>query len=160
VLRSPWLAGQANRDRVRLSDPELHQAFRTRSALPLLAFTKYAEPYAGLNPSVQVTVRSGLAGAPTDLLAGAVATLRRAFADFRIVSPIHAVQVGGWPAAHMRATYTLSNASGQRFSVLSRMWVVPRGRLMFLIGMSGSQAGADVCEDEFAGVLESITIDK
>jgi hypothetical protein len=31
---------------------------------------------------------------------------------------------------------------------------------MFLIGMSGGQAGADVCEDEFAGVLASVTIQK
>jgi hypothetical protein len=31
---------------------------------------------------------------------------------------------------------------------------------MFLIGMSGSEAGADVCEPEFAAVLRSIAIER
>src|SRR5262245_32395296 len=83
---------QANRERVRLSDPELERGLRTRSALPLFAFTKYPEPHAGLNPSIQVTLRPALAGTPTQLLAAAAETLRRAFDDFRIVSPIHPVQ--------------------------------------------------------------------
>jgi len=52
---------QRNRERARLSDPEL-QALVTRSAMPLIAFIKYAEPYAGLNPSIQVTLRLALGG--------------------------------------------------------------------------------------------------
>jgi hypothetical protein len=151
---------QANRERTRLSDPELQQALTTRSAMPLFVLTKYAEPHAGLNPSLQVTLRPALAGTPTQLLTSAIATMRRGFADFRIVSPVHSVQVDGWPAAHMRVTYTLKNAAGESFDVLSRLWLVPRGRLMFLIGMSGGQTGEDVCEDEFAAALTSITIQK
>lgn len=69
--------------------------------------------------------------------------MRRAFPDLRILSPVRSTQVGGWPA-HMRATYTLANQAGERFPVLSRMWLVPRGSLMFLIGMGGSAAGEDV----------------
>jgi hypothetical protein len=58
----------------------------------------------------------------------------------------------------VRATYTLKNAAGQEFDVLSRLWLIPRGGLMFLVGMSGSQAGADVSEAEFTSVLSSIDI--
>src|SRR5829696_1268875 len=36
---------QNNRERTRLSDPELQAGLRTRSALPLIVFTKYAEPH-------------------------------------------------------------------------------------------------------------------
>jgi hypothetical protein len=151
---------QINRERVRLSDAELQQALATRSAMPLVAFTKYEEPHAGLNPSIQVTLRAGLPGAPTRLLSGALEPMRRGFTDFRMLSPVHAVRVGTWPAAHVRVSYRLLNHAGESFEVLSRMWLIPRGPLMFLIGMSGAQAGTDVCEQEFAAVLESIDIKK
>jgi hypothetical protein len=151
---------QANRERVRLPDPELQHALQTRSALPLFAFTKHPEPHAGLNPSVQVTLRSALNGTPTELLTTALQPLRRAFADFRLVSPVRATDVSGWPAAHMTATYTLTSNAGASFPVRSRMWLVPRGSLMFLIGMSGSATGDDLCEGEFKAVLASIVIQK
>jgi hypothetical protein len=151
---------QANRERTRLSDPELQAALATRSALPLAVFAKYEEPHPGLNPSVQVTLRAALRGTPTQLLAIALETMRRAFADFRIVAPVHSVQVAGWPAAHVRVTYTLNTNAGASARVLSRLWLIPRGRLMFLIGMSGAETGADVSEQEFAEVLQSIVIQK
>jgi hypothetical protein len=151
---------QANREKVRLPDSELQHALQTRSALPVIAFTKYPEPHAGLNPSVQVTLRSALRGAPTELLSGALVTMRRAFPDFKILSPVRATQVSGLPAAQVKATYTLTAQSGQSFPVQSRMWLVPRGSLMFLIGMSGTTSGEDVCEAEFNAVLASIVIHK
>ena len=151
---------QANRERVRLPDAQLQQALTTRSALPLFTFTKHEEPYPGLNPSIQVTLRAGLPGTASELLTAALEPLRRGLLDFRIVSPVQSTQVGGWPAAHARTSYTLKNTQGQSFRVLSRMWLVPRGRLMFLIGMSGDQAGENLCEEEFAAALESIRIQK
>ncbi len=151
---------QANRENVRMADADLQHAIQTRSALPLLVFTKYPEPHEGLNPSVQVTLRSALQGTPTDLLSTALQPMRRAFPDFRLVSPVHQTQVGGWPAAAMEATYTLRSKAGGAFPVRSRMWLVPRGRLMFLIAMSGSATGADAADGEFKAALESIVIQK
>ena len=60
----------------------------------------------------------------------------------------------------MRAQYTLRTADGSNFTVLSRLWLVPRGTFMILIGMSGPQDGPDVSEAEFAEVLASIRIEK
>jgi hypothetical protein len=151
---------QANRENVRMADADLQHAIQTRSALPLLVFTKYPEPHEGLNPSVQVTLRSALRGTPTDLLSTALQPMRRAFPDFRLVSPVHQTQVGGWPAAAMEATYTLRSKAGGAFPVRSRMWLVPRGQLMFLIAMSGSATGADVADGEFKAALDSIVIQK
>ena len=151
---------QANRARLRLSDPQLERALQTRSALPLLVFTKYREPHPGLNPSVQVTLRPALSGAPTQLLASALTTMRRAFPDLRILVPVQDTTVGGWPAAHVEATYTLRGQAGETFSVRSRLWLMPRGSLMFLIGMSGSATGEDGCDQEFAIVLGSIAIER
>ena len=151
---------QLNRERVRLSDPELQHAMQTRSALPLFAFMKYPEPHAALNPSIQVTLRPALRGTATELLGGALTTLQRAFADFRIVAPPQPTRVSGWPAARTEVTYTLRNSAGEGFAVRSRMWLVPRGSVMFLIGMSGGAAGDDECSDEFNAVAASIVIHK
>ena len=151
---------QANRARVRLSDAQLEHALQTRSALPILVFTKYREPHPGLNPSVQVTLRPALSGPPAQLLASALTTMRRAFPDLRIVVPVHDTTVAGRPAAHVEVTYTLRAQTGHSFSVRSRLWLVPRASLMFLIGMSGTSTGEDGCDQEFGSVLGSIVIER
>jgi hypothetical protein len=149
---------QANRQKVRLSDPEWQAALETRSALPLVVFTKYAEPHIGLNPTVQITLRQSLRGTPTELLSGAIAQMGVAFPDFRITTPVHPATVAGRSGAHVRVSYTLKSKAGGSFPVLSRLWLVPRGPLMFLVGMSGTQDGADLCDAEFAAVLASLEI--
>jgi hypothetical protein len=151
---------QANREGVRLADPEFERALATRSALPLIVYMKYPERYPDLNPTVQVTLRSALQGSPTSLLTTALAPMRRAFPKFRVVTPVQQTTVSGWPAATVTVTYTLTDRGGATFPVRSRMWVVPRGNLMFLIGMSGSTTGENLCEEEFRDVLTSIRIDK
>lgn len=150
---------QANRERVRLSDPAFQQALVTRSALPVIVLMKYPEPFGGLNPSIQITLRQALKGTPTQLLTSALTSMRRGFADLSIVRPVEATTVSGLPAAHVRVTYTL-RAGTLSAPVLSRLWLVPRGSLMFLIGMSGAQSGPDVFESEFSDVLRSLRIDK
>jgi hypothetical protein len=149
---------QRNRENVRLADAEFQAAMVSRSALPIVLLTRYPEPHPSLNPSIQVTLRPGLTGTPVELLTVALEPMRKAMANYRVVSPVHSVKVSGWPAAHVRVTYTLRSAAGQNFDVLSRLWLIPRGRLMFLVGMSGGQTGVDVCEAEFTSVLSSIDI--
>jgi hypothetical protein len=58
-----------------------------RAALPLIVLMKYPEPHPGLNPAIQITLRQNLAGTRTQLLEGAVATMRRSFPDLRIIEP-------------------------------------------------------------------------
>ena len=154
---------QENRERVRLSDAELQAAMQKFATAPLFVFMKYPEPHPSLNPSVQVTLRpSGpLAGStPTEIMAIAVAAMQKAFADFTLTTPIERTQVSGLPAAHMRARYTIRNTDGSVFNALSRLWVVPRGAFMFLIGMSGPLEGPDISESEFAAVLKTVSIQK
>ena len=150
-----------NRAQVRLPDAELTAGLQ-RATAPLVVFSKYPEPHATLNPTAQVVLRplpASLGAAATEMLAAATATLQRAFPDFTFVDPIQPATVSGLPAAYMKATYTLRTASGAAFPVLSRTWLVPRGKVMFLIGMSGTTSGEDVSEAEFQAVLESIHIE-
>ena len=151
---------QANRARTKLSDPELQVALATRAALPLIVFTKYEEPHSGLNPSIQITLRHGLAGTPVQLLTGALAVMRRGFPDLQTAEPVRNTTVDGLPAADVRVTYTLETQTGLKARVSSRLWLVPRGALMFLIGMSGSENGADMCTAECASALQSLSISR
>lgn len=152
-----------NRQRVQLSDAELQEAMRKAATAPLFAFTRHPEPFPGINPSIQVTLRpvGPFAGAsPTAILKAAVSGLQKGFVDFVVETAISDIQVSGLAAAHMRAKYTLRTDNGSEFKVLARLWVVPRGAFMFVIGMSGPQEGPDVSEAEFANTLASIRIQK
>ena len=154
---------QENRARVRLSDAELQAAMQRAATAPLFAFIKHSEPHPDINPTIQVTVRplGALAGSrPTEIMKVAVGVLQKALSDFAFVTAITDFQVSGLPGAHMRASYTMKNRDGEEFKVLTRMWLVPRGAFMFLIGMSGPQEGPDISESEFAAALASIDIRK
>ena len=151
-----------NRSQMRLPDEQL-QAGLQRATAPLFVFSKYQEPHAALNPTVQVVLRprpASLPNSPTALLGVATATLQKAFPDFRFVDPIQDARVSGLRAAYMKATYTLRTAGGGEHRVLSRTWLVPRGSFMFLVGMSGAPEGPDLSEAEFAEALKSVLIDK
>jgi hypothetical protein len=152
---------QENRERVQLSDAELQAAMQKAATAPLFVFMKHPEPHPDLNPAIQVTLRplGPLAGmSPTEMMKIAVSALQKALADFMFVTAISDAQISGLAAAQMRAKYTAMNRDGSSFKVLTRMWLVPRGAYMFLIGMSGPQEGPDVSESEFAAALASITI--
>jgi hypothetical protein len=154
---------QATRERVRLSDRDLQVALAKYATAPLFVFTKHAEPYPGLNPSIQITLRplGDLAGsAPVPLLKIAIVQIQKAFPDFEYVTPVRSAQVSALPAAYAKARYTLKTSDGQAFKVLGRLWVVPRGAFMFIIGMSGPQTGPDLSEAEFAEALASLQIEK
>ena len=154
---------EQNRARVRLSDGELEAAMQRAATAPLFAFIKHPEPYPDINPTIQITVRplGTLAGSrPTEIMTVAVGVLQKALSDVAFVTAVTDVQVSGLPAAYMRASYTMKNAEGQEFKVLTRMWLVPRGAFAFLIGMSGPQEGPDMSDAEFAAALASISIQR
>ena len=105
-----------NRSQMRLPDEQL-QAGLQRATAPLFVFSKYQEPHAALNPTVQVVLRprpASLPSSPTALLGVATATLQKAFPDFRFVEPIQDARVSGLRAAYMKATYTLPNRGRPR----------------------------------------------
>jgi hypothetical protein len=157
-----------NRSQVPLPSPWVESSRGRPVTTPLFVVSKYPEPFAHLNPTVQVALRPwrwGMPTAATTLLRIATYVMPTAFPDFTVVDPVQDVEVSGLKAAYMKATYTINTAQGAR-RVLSRTWLVPRGpfvpsgSFMLLIGMSGAGQGDDVCESEFAAALQSIVIEK
>ena len=151
-----------NRANVRLKDKELEEQMRQRASAPLIAIMKHEEPYDDLNPSVQVLLRplGQLEGrSALELMNIVIPSMQRAMVDFQFVEEIRETVVGGQKAAYTKSKYTVSNAEGRTFPTLSRLWLIPRGKFMFMLSMSGHQEGLDVSEKEFAEILKSIKID-
>ena len=153
-----------NRERMRLRDDELAEQVRQRARLPLVAISKYEDPEArpDVTPTVQIVL--SLLGTQQNLSAAkllevVVAQLRSGLSDFRVVAPIRATAVSGLGAAHMVATYTIGNQAGGSFEVRTRVWIIPRGEVAFIIGMAGQAEGSDVAEEEFSAILQSIRIE-
>lgn len=152
---------EANRAKVRMNDEELQKAIAQSASAPLFVFTRHAEPYDSLNPSIQVALRplGPLVGrSAVEIMQVAVEPLRKAFKDFRLVSEISATTVSGLPAAYMKGAYTLVTQDGREYPTLSRLWIIPRGSFMFFIGMGSPQEGPDVSEDEFTAFMKSLEI--
>ncbi len=153
-------AAQANRDSVRLSDAELEARMKTQANPPLVMITRHPEPYPDLNPSVQVGLRplGQLEGkSASDLLTMMLPTLEKAYADFKIVTPVQPSTLGGHPAARLGISYTLKTTGGDSFPTRSDLVVVPRGRFMFFIGM-GRKPGDSEADADIDAILKSVEI--
>ncbi len=143
------------------NDAELEKAIKENPNSPLVVLTRYQEPYPTLNPSVAVTmVNLPVEGMPPkDILNMSTEVLKRAYPDLTYVDEVQDANVDGINGAYTKIKYTMS-AGDRKFPTLTRMWLVPRGKIMFTVGMSGPQDGPDVSEDTFKKILKSIKIEQ
>ena len=143
------------------NDAELEKAIKKNPNSPLVVITRYPEPYPTLNPSVAVTVVDlpveGMP--PKDILNMSTEVLKRAYPDMTYVDKIQDANVDGLNGAYTKIKYTIVTED-QKFPTTTRMWLVPRGKVMFTVGMSGPQEGPDVSDEAFKDILNSIKIDK
>ncbi|MDH5762532.1 MAG: hypothetical protein OEZ51_06085 [Nitrospinota bacterium] len=152
---------QAAGQSVKMEDKELEKMIKENPNSPLVVITRYQEPYPTLNPSVAVTmVHMPIEGmAPKDVLNMSTQVLKRAYPDLTYVDEVQDANVDGINGAYTKVKYTMA-AGDQKFPTMTRMWLVPRGKVMFTVGMSGPQDGPDVSEDSFDEILKSIKIQK
>ena len=157
---SPEMVKKAS-ESTKWNDAELEKAIKDNPNSPLVVLTRYKEPYPTLNPSVAVTlVNLPVEGMPPkDILNMSTEVLRRAYPDLAYVDEVQDANVDGINGAYTKIKYTMA-AGDKKFPTLTRMWLVPRGKIMFTVGMSGPQDGPDVSEDAFKEILKSIKIEQ
>jgi hypothetical protein len=146
---------------IEMDDKEFQEAVAKYATVPIIAFSKYAEPYQDLNPSFKINLRpSGqLSGrSASDILGLVVPSLKKAFSDLVVQDGPTVTSVSGLPAAYARLTYTMS-ASGMQFPTTSELWIVPRGNYFFIIGAGTRQDEANGTRAEIRSILESLQID-
>ena len=154
-------ANVANLRAIEMEDKNLQKAIIKYGNAPVVAFTKYAEPYPDVNPSFKIGLRAAgqLAGRDAkDVLAVVLPVLEKALADVAVQEGPVETSVAGLPAAYVRLTYTMS-AGGAQFPTTSEIWVVPRGSFFFLIGAGTRQDEANGTRAEIRAILESMKID-
>jgi hypothetical protein len=145
----------------RLPDEQLLDAIEPLGGKPLVEFAKHDEPYAELNPTIQINVRAlgGFAKRPIEeVLSTVVIPLRRQHPEIELVGPAKPLKVSGLEALQATAKYKLTLGPRQ-LDVRSQLLVVPRGAVFFVIAMTDPPEGADVAAREFQAALASIHID-
>jgi hypothetical protein len=141
-----------------------HEALRALMKVatppPMVAFAKYAEPHAALNPTVRVTYRPDPFPAKplVKMMEEVVASAKGIQADLKITGKPATTRVAGREAAQARLQHTFKSPSLTAL-VESRLVVVRKGHGFYTIGMTGLPKGADRCEAEFAAALASIQME-
>jgi hypothetical protein len=148
---------------MKLSDEEFHAAMQKYATAPLVAITKYPEPYDDVNPSFKVNIKpyGGLKGkTPQELINLVVPQFQRTFKDFVLVQPPTETVVSGLTSAYARMNYTMELPDGRTFPTTSELWIVPRGDYFFMIGAGTRQDEKTGTREEIRAILETVKIEQ
>ena len=148
------------RQSVKLSDKDLEKMIKENPDAPLVVILKYPEPYPTLNPMVTVSKKyipiKGIP--PKDILHMNIEVFKRGYPDFTYVDEIQDTNVDGINSAYTKVNFTWTDGD-RKFPTTTRLWLVPRGKFMIIIGMSGPQHGPDASEGLLKEIFESIKFD-
>lgn len=128
---------------------------------PLVAMTKYPEPYEDVNPSFKANLKpyGGLKGkSPEELIDLVVPQFQKTFKDFVLIQPPTETFVSGIKSGYARFDYTMDTSDGRSFPTTSELWVVPRGDYFFLIGAGTRQDERTGSRAEIQDILNSVKI--
>ncbi|KIM11921.1 MAG: hypothetical protein KU37_03455 [Sulfuricurvum sp. PC08-66] len=150
-----------NLKKVQMKDDEYKQHVLKYSTAPLVAMTKYPEPFEDLNPSIKVNIKplGQLKGVdPKQILGLILPQFQKMFQDFNLVQPPMDTKVGSLNAAYVRINYTLEIPDGRAFPTSSQLWIVPRGDYFFLIGAGTRQDEKTGSREEIEKILSTIVL--
>lgn len=159
-----YLSAAQNMDnikRMKLSDEEFHALMKQYASAPLVAMSKYQEPFDDVNPSFKVNLRpfGQLKGIPaTELIKLILPQFQKTFKDFVLVQAPGEVKVAGIPSAYARIDYTMELPDGRSFPTSSELWIVPRGDYFFMIGAGTRQDEKTGTRAEIQGILDTVKI--
>jgi hypothetical protein len=145
---------------VEMDDKQFQELAIRYANSPVVALSKYKEPYEDLNPSFKVNVRPSGAFAgksPSEILAAALPTFSRAFSDLKVQEGPRPTKVAGHEAAYARLAYTM-RAGGAAFPTISEVWIVPRGPIMLMIGTGTRADERNGTRAEVLQLVDSLTI--
>lgn len=154
---------QKNREKTNLEDKNVEEGIKKRTNAPLIVMTKYAEPFDGLNPSVQILIRplGNLIGkSSADILQMILPALQKSFKDMKIKEEVHETVVGGLKGAGVIFEYVLKTTDGKEFAAQSRMYTVTRNSFMIQVGIGLPNNPSKEIEKEISNILTSLTIEK
>lgn len=152
-----------NLARTKMKDEEFQKLVQKYASAPLVAITKYEEPYDDLNPSVKVNVRplgNFSADKPSAILEFMGKQLETVFEDFKVVTAPEETKVAGLKAGYLKVHFSMKIPDGRSFPTCSELWVVPRGKHFFMIGAGTRQDEKTGKREEIAKILKTIRMEK
>lgn len=147
----------------KLSDKEFQAAMLKYATAPMVAMTKFPEPYDDLNPSFKVNIKpfGQLKGkAAKDIISLILPQFQKAFKDFELVQPPTEVEVSGIKSGYVRIHYSLQTPDGKVFPTASELWIVPRGDYFFVLGAGTRQDERTGSREEIANIIRSVKIER
>ncbi len=147
----------------KLSDQEFQAAMLKYATAPLVAMTKFPEPYDDLNPSFKVNIKpfGQLKGkAATDIIGLILPQFQKAFKDYKLVQTPIEVEVSGLKAGYARINYSLQTPDGSLFPTTSELWIVPRGDYFFILGAGTRQDEKTGSRKEIETIIRSVKIEQ
>jgi hypothetical protein len=148
---------------LKLSDEEFHAAIQQYATAPLVAITKYKEPFDDVNPSFKINIKpyGQLKGRrPGDLITMLFPQFERAFKSFQLVQAPTNVVVSGIPSAYARMNYVMETPDGGSFPITSELWIVPRGDYFLMLGAGTRQDEKTGTRKEIEAILSSVKIEQ
>jgi hypothetical protein len=152
-----------NLKRMQLKDEEFRESMLKYSTAPLVAMTKYSEPYNDLNPSLKVNIKplGNLKGmGAKEILNMMVASLKDVFTDFEITVQPTETTVSGLRAGYVQFNYSVRSPDGRSFPTTSELWIIPRGDYFFMIGAGTRQDEMTGTRAEIQDIMKTVSIDQ
>lgn len=150
----------ANLRKVEFDSPAFQEQMQRTASEPLIVFTRYPTTHPGLIPTIKVNYRRipenrkiGAVG----VLNAVVGAMRQGFGDLAVLDAPAETKVGGWPAAHMRVSYTMT-VEGDSLAAISELWLIPRGDYVLVLGVAYSPDEAALVHDDILGAIGSVQI--
>ena len=150
-----------NLERTQLSSEEYRELLLKYANAPLVAMTKYEEPFDDLNPSLKVNVkpygdldRSD----PKTILNLVIPSFERMFNDFEVLEGPSDTLVSGISSAYVRIAYSLPVPDGRVFPTTSELWIVPHGDYFFMVGSGTRTDEKTGTRKEIEAILDTVVI--
>ena len=158
------LSAEANLDNLRRvgpDDKDFQEAVASYGNAPIIAFSKYVEPYADLNPSLKINIRpmGALAGrSGSAILQIILPGMAKLFSDMKIEQAPTETEIGGQQSGYARFSYTLKSGE-MSLPTTSELWIVPKGNYFFMIGAGTRQDEANGTRAEIQSIISTINFD-
>lgn len=124
-----------------------------------LAIARIVKPVAGnrtISPAVQIFVVPDEGMTPKEYLSSAAADVSTVYEEFQITRKVTDTTLNGIKAAAIETTFITPYSGGRRFPTLSRMWAVPRDKLLFIFTVTGQPDDLKSLTKDIDLILKSI----
>lgn len=163
-LKWHWLSAEENKKNLegaKFGDKKADSLIKKNPSAPLVAITKYKEPYDDLNPSIKVDLKplGNFQGKnPSEIINAFLPFLKKAFPDMKNeIGPMDTT-FNGIKAGYFRGLYTMNVPKIGDFQANTEMWVVPKGSYFFLIGSGTRKDEKSGSRKEVHAILKRMKI--